>query len=317
MTMNAKITLVSLFRKDKETLEKQLKGFVLPKDAERIQEIIAVHLNRLLENNSDFRQSLTKSEDFILQAALSLLGAQQEIAKAVVTDNTMQKYAEFEKTKFKEANRHPLKELTSINIKGETALIASAGGSLVGGAIFGGWGAVIGSIAGTALTIYLTQTENQRKVKLQDSLNKPIEFGTPIDIQQLTNIVAQICESVDSLVETFRAQINRVVEKYEGQEKPSFEKEHRPLLEELQSLIGYERTHEHNDEKSMRKLKERIEDIVETLENYALTIVDYSDDASCFFDKISSPNTNELKMVYPAVVKDGNVVLLGKVFIPE
>lgn len=315
--MNAKITLVSLFRKDKETLEKQLKGFVLPKDAERIQEIIAVHLNRLLENNSDFRQSLTKSEDFILQAALSLLSAQQEIAKAVVIENAMHKSFEFEKNNFKKPTAKPLMEFANVNIKAENALVASAGGSLIGGAILGGWGAVIGSIAGTALTIYLTQTENQRKVKLQDSLNKPIEFGTPIDIQQLTNIVAQICESVDSLVETFRAQINRVVEKYEGQEKPTFEKEHRPLLEELQSLIGYERTHEHNDEKSMRKLKERIEDIVETLENYALTIVDYSDDASCFFDKISSPNTNELKMVYPAVVKDGNVVLLGKVFIPE
>ena len=315
--MNTKTTLLSLFNKDKETLEKQLTGLVLPKDVECIQKIIAEYLNTLLESNSDFRQSLTKSEDYILQAALSLLGAQQEIAKAVVTENVMQKSVVLEKATFKKTTTHPFMEFANVNIKAENALVASAGGSLLGGAILGGWGAVIGSIAGTALTIYLTQVEKQKKEKLQEIGNKSMELGTPVDIQQLTTIVARICESVDSLVETFRAQINRVVEKYEGQEKPTFEKEHRSLLEELQSLIGYERTHEHNDEKSMRKLKERIEDIVETLENYSLTIVDYSDDASCFFEKISSPNTNELKMVYPAVVKDGNVVLLGKVFIPE
>lgn len=315
--MNTKTTLVSLFNKNKETLEKQLAGLVLPKDAERIQKTIAEYLNRLLENNSDYRQSLTLSEDYILQAALSLLGAQQEIAKAVVIDNPMQKSVEFEKTKFKETNTHSLKELASVNIKGEKALIASAGGSLIGSTILGGWGAVLGSIAGTALTIYLTQIENQKKGKIQKVYNKPIEIGIPIDIQQLINVVARICESVDSLVETFRAQIARVVEKYEGQEKLTFEKEHRPLLEELQSLIGYERTHEHNDEKSMRKLKERIEDIVETLENYNLKVVDYSEEASHFFERISSPNTNELKMAYPAIVKNGNIVLLGKVFIPE
>lgn len=315
--MNTKTTLVSLFNKDKETLEKQLAGLVLPKDAERMQEKIAEFLNSLLENNGDFRRSLTQSEDYILQAALSLLVAQQEIAKAVIKDNTMQKSIELEKTKFRKANTHPLNELASIRITGEKALIASAGGSLIGSAILGGWGAVVGSIAGTALTIYLTQVEKQKKEKLQEVYNKPIEFDTPVDIQQLTKIVAQICESVDTLVETFRAQINRVVEKYEGQEKPTFEKGHRPLLEELQSLIGYERTHEHNDEKSMRKLKERIEDIVETLENYNLKVVDYSDETSSFFEKISSPNTKELKMVYPTIVKDGNVVLLGKVFIPE
>ena len=315
--MNAKTTLVSLFNKEKETLEKQLTGLLLPKDTEHIQKVIAEYFNTLLESESDFRQSLTQSEDYILQAALSLLSAQQEIAKAVVIENAVHKSFEFEKNNFKKPTAKPLMEFANVNIKAENALVASAGGSLIGGTILGGWGDVIGSIAGTALTIYLTQLEKQKKEKQQEMFNRSIEVGTPVDIQQLIKIVARICESVDSLVETFRAQINRVVEKYEGQEKPTFEKEHRPLLEELQSLIGYERTHDGCDEKSVRKLKERIEDIVETLENYSLKIVDYSDEVSCFFEKISSPNANELKMVYPAVVKDGNLVLFGKVFIPE
>lgn len=315
--MNTKCTLLSLFNTDREILEKKLEGLVLPKDSELIQKTISEFLNKLLENDSDFRQSLTQSEDYVLQAALSLLSAQQNILKTIATTNPLQQTPLSEKTSFKKEKANIINDFSNIDVKGDKALIASAGGSLIGGAILGGWGAVVGSIAGTALTIYLTQLENQKKEKLQEMYHKPIELGIPVNIQQFTNIVAQICESVDTLVETFRTQINRVVEKYEGQEKPTFEKGHRPLLEELQSLIGYERTHEYNDEKSMRKLKERIEDIVETLENYNLKVVDYSDEASCFFEKISSPNTNELKMVYPAVVKDGNVVLFGKVFIPE
>ena len=315
--MNTKCTLVSLFDKDKETLGKKLEGFVLPKDGELIQKTISEYLNKLLENDSDFRQSLTQSEDYVLQAALSLLSAQQNIAKAVVVNKPLQQTSMLEKSSFKKEKANILSDFSNINIKGDKAMIASTGGALIGNAILGGWGAVLGSIAGTALTIYLTQTEKQKVEILQKQANSPIEQNTPIDIQQLTNIVSKICESVDSLVDTFRAQIDRVVEKYEGQEKPTFEKEHRPLLEELQSLIGYERTHDGCDEKSVRKLKERIEDIVETLENYDLMVINYSEETSNYFDKIPSPNTNELKMVYPAIVKNKNVVLLGKVFIPE
>ena len=85
--MNAKTTLVSLFNKDRETLEKKLEGFVLPKDVDNIQIAISDYLSKLLDNNGEFRQNLTQGEDYILQAALSLLNAQQEIAKTVDNKN--------------------------------------------------------------------------------------------------------------------------------------------------------------------------------------------------------------------------------------
>lgn len=181
--MNTKTTLVSFFNKNSETLEKQLAGLVLPKDAERIQKVIAEYFNVLLESGSDFRQSLTQSEDYILQAALSLLGAQLEIAKAVVTENAMPKSFDFEKNNFKKPTAQPSTGFVNVNIRADKALVASAGGSLIGGAILGGWGAVIGSIAGTALTIYITQVEKQKKEKLQEVGNKSMELGTPVDIQ--------------------------------------------------------------------------------------------------------------------------------------
>ena len=85
--MNSKTTLVSLFNKDRETLENKLEGFVLPKDAEKIQQIVCNFLNSMFENDGEYRQQLTQTEDYILQAALGLLNAQHNIAKEVTKQN--------------------------------------------------------------------------------------------------------------------------------------------------------------------------------------------------------------------------------------
>ena len=318
--MNTKITLVSLFDKNRTLLEKELQGLMLPDDADKVQNIISNYLNTLFESDGEFRQQLTLSEDYILQAALSLLNAQQEIAMTLIekkpVDNLMQKTslmttAQNKKTAFSA-------DILNSPVKGINALVASSGGALIGNVLLGGWGTVVGSIAGTAVVIYLSQYDNVNKVsKNEPSSNPIVETSNPINSTLLINVVLKICESIDTLVDTFRSQINRVVEKYESQEKPSFEKEYRPLLEELQSLVGYERNHTEVNEKNFRKLKERIEDIVETLESWNLDVVEYLPEHSDYFEKIASPNTKDLKEVYPAILKNGNVVLLGKVFIPE
>ena len=131
----------------------------------------------------------------------------------------------------------------------------------------------------------------------------------------ISYLVGNICSSVDSLIETFRAQINRVVNKYESQEKPTLEKEYRFLLESVQSLVGYKRAH-NEDEKFTRKIQERIEDMAESLENYNLEIVNYTENHSNWFDVIENPNVQTTSQVLPAIVKNGNVVLKGRVFIP-
>ena len=76
------ITLSSMFESQKQTLETQLQGLALPRDAEKIQSVVTNYLNGIFDDQGEFRQNLTQSEDYILQAALSLLNAQQEISKA-------------------------------------------------------------------------------------------------------------------------------------------------------------------------------------------------------------------------------------------
>ena len=185
--------------------------------------------------------------------------------------------------------------------------------------LFGTWGAVFGAIAGTAIVLYYASSQSSAsESKLKQSTEKTLlPTSTSIDVKLFTNIVRNICESVDSIIETFRAQINRVVHKYENQEKPTLEREYRFLLEGIQSLLGYERTHSANDEKYVKKLQIRIEDIAELLENYNLSVENYSEECEHWFEKVVSPETKETRMVYPAIVKDGQAVLKGKVFVCE
>ena len=73
-------TLASMFEVNKQALEKELVGLNLPKDANEIQKKVSKYLNSMFENDGEFRQHLTQAEDYILQAALGLLNAQQNIA---------------------------------------------------------------------------------------------------------------------------------------------------------------------------------------------------------------------------------------------
>ena len=57
----------------------------------------------------------------------------------------------------------------------------------------------------------------------------------------------------------------RVVEKYENQEKPTFEKDYGVLLDAIQSLLGA--SYQMTDEKRQKRIESRIEDLAESLEN--------------------------------------------------
>ena len=305
------ITLKSLFESQCNQLEEKLAGLNLPDDSQKIQYIVSDYLNKLLEDEGDFRQNLTQAEDYILQASLSLLNAQQTMIREL--NNTPK--PSVNPTTFENS----LKQDSPRIISNSQTIGGTAIGGTAGALLFGTWGAVFGAIAGTAIVLYYASNQSSvSENKQKQSTEKPLlPTSTAIDVKLFTNIVRIICESVDSIIETFRAQINRVVHKYESQEKPTLEREYRFLLEGIQSLLGYERTHSVDDEKYVKKLQIRIEDIAELLENYNISVENYSEECEHWFEKVVSPETKETRMVYPAIVKDGQAVLKGKVFVCE
>lgn len=312
----AKESLKNLFESKQDNLRNSLLNFELPKDALKIEHAVSEYLNNLFDENGEFRMQLTQSEDYILQSALSLLNAQQAILSEV--------------SKGKEQKTEPILPKTNDNrntiqsngISKEAipySIGASAAGGVIGGVVIGTWGAVFGSIAGTAIALYYVANKEKQTTKSKtNTVKQPAsQPSQKLDVEKFIRIVAGVCESIDNLIETFRAQINRVIEKYEQQPKPTLETNFKSIVEGIQSLIGYKRTHEATEEKYVIKLQQRIEDLTELLDNYDLEIVEYDGDNVNLFEEISSPKTQQPKMVVPAIVKGGNAVLKGKVFIPE
>lgn len=320
--MTTKVSLRSLFESNRGELEQKLKDFLLPKDAFAVQEAITKYMNTMLDSDGEFRQNLTQSEDYVLQAALSLLNAQQEIANTIGrTSSESNKKSQFSESET--AIKDDLKTSQSSSnklIDSSWSILGSGGGAFIGNLLWKGWGGVFGAIAGTAITIYLSnKLKGQNEITVR--YNK-IETGneitnTPIDVNAFCSVISGICDSVDNLINTFRSQINRVVNKYESQEKPTIERDYRFLIESIQTLLGFKRTHDESEEKYVKKLQGRIEDLAESLENFNLNAVDYDGTNDIYFEMVVSAEATEKKMVYPAILKNGQAIFKGKVFIPN
>lgn len=299
-----KTTLYALFDSSKDELSAKLCGLTLPSGVQEIQSCVVDYFNTIFDADGDFRQNLTQSEDYILQAALSMLNTQQAMIKelAPVSEQRSSFNKLIPKDSILDDRRAMLGQLLPI------------GGSAIGGAagavLLGTWGAVFGAIAGTAVSLYYSTRLTNRTVASENTIiAAPVE--SVLNVDAFVQIIGKICQNVDSLIDTFRAQVNRVVSKYENQDKATLEKDFRFLLEGIQSLIGYKRTHSEEEPKYMRKLKERIEDVGELLENYNLMLVDYAGDNEYMFEVVEAQET---RMVLPAIVKEGNVVIKGKIF---
>ena len=314
------LSLSSIFETTKGELASSLSGLVLPKDTSKVQELITTYLNHVCDENNDYRQNLTQSEDYILQAALSMLNAQRALVSAFDVAPKIEIKRAIIQPEPDTARPQSEDKILPETISATSSIIGAGGGALVGKLIFGGWGAVFGALAGTAVAIYLSKQNSPAKTEVKGGfLAKPeVEISDiPLNVDGMMSVIGQICGSLDNLIETFRAQIQRVVHKYESQEKPTIEREYRVLLEGIQSLIGYKRGHSPEEDKYLSKLQTRVEDLAELLDNYDLEAIDYTPEHPDWFETIESKNATDIKMVNPAIIKDGNIVLKGKIFTPQ
>lgn len=313
--MSQQLTLSSIFEATKSELAASLSGLMLPKDTERVQSVITDYLNHVCDADSDYRQNLTQSEDYILQAALSMLNAQRAMVSAF---ELVPEVAAEERAKQPVGIAAPVKTNPYQTINSGKAFIYAGGGALVGKLILGGWGAVFGAIAGTAVALYMSQEPKAQGLEVNEQTilpaPNPENVEVPVNTAVLFDIIGQICESLDNLIATFRAQIQRVVTKYESRKAPSLEGEYMDLLEKIQALIGAFAMSKENESRPKR-IDQKIQLLEEGLENYDLKVVEYNGQNEQLFTIQPSPNVTQTTMVLPAITKNDKIIIKGKVFI--
>lgn len=310
-----------MFEANKQALEQELTGLMLPKDVNKIQSIVTNYFDSLFNQGGEYRQNLSVSEDYILQAALSLLNAQQEMGRKLTEKEIeIKTKVYFSEEKKNQSESNPIETFLSQKLDGTKTLIGTGGGAVLGKMTLGsGWGAVFGAIAGTAIVLYLATKSGKKNVEEKKSITpKPkIEaaiVNTEIDVATFLNIIQQTCDSIDSLINTFRNQIQKVVNKYESQEKPTLERDYSLLLESIQSLLGVAYSQQPND-KRLAKIDERIEQVVDSLNSYGLEVVSFSEDKMDWFEQMESTKVTNPIMICPAIIKGDILIKKGKVFV--
>lgn len=252
--MDSKVTLKSIFVLNKGELSAKLDGLFLPKDSQQVQNVVTDFLDNMFENDGQFRQTLTESEDFLLQASLRLLQAQQNIA------------LEFAKASKDAIQQNGIcRNITQSQKSPTSSMYISAAGAGVGalaGGFLGTWAAVAGAIAGTALVIYCSTRPSNNSSMSNAGLSSP-----SINVSSFSNIIENICDSIDGVIDTYRVQVKRIANSYEQREKPSLLNTYSMLIEQIANVIKFSKD---INIVIPSNLKSAIYILEETLENYDL-----------------------------------------------
>lgn len=257
-----KVSIRSMFESQKTELEQKLKGLALPKDSIKVQETIEDLMNHLLDIDGEFRQGLTQSEDFILQSALRVLTIQQDLTKGILPTGRSTK------TVGEASGSYPTSVFPTLIGTG----VGAISGGLIGkglaavGSFAGIWGAVIGALAGNAIAAYFIVKKTPQVISNGEDAN---DTNTPIDVNVFLGIFANLCDSIDGIVETYRVQVNRVVNDYEKRERPNLQTDYSSLLDQI---INLHRVSSAMTDQIPAQVKQAIVLLEESLENYGLKI---------------------------------------------
>lgn len=241
-------TLTSIFDSHKEELSKKLANYSLPRDSKEVQATVADALSNMFENDGDYRQSLTQSEDYILQCAIQLLRAQQNIAAEIAS------MASSYNANPKQVSEQKPQNNLYISLTG-------TGIGAIAGSILGTWGAVCGAIAGTAIAVYLSTGKKKSESPKETNVIRTI------NVNAFINIVKLICESIDNLMDTYRVQIKRIQNSYEQKEEVSLLNSFNALTDQIANVI---KTVNSVSDAVPTKVSTAVEMLEESLENYDL-----------------------------------------------
>ena len=312
--METQYSLVSIFEENKQELKERLLGKSFPKDAKEVQDVVNAYFEEILGKENLFRQRLKPSEEYILNAAMSLLNAQQSMYGDIIQQEikgmeSVEYYPESDDLIPIEESKKNIVEGTGIGI-GASAL--GVGAYALGASVYGG---LIVTVTTVAIGLYVVSKLNDKRrfqIQREEPTSEFFLLDKKLDVDKFISIICNICKQIDELMNTYRVQIAQVRNSYKSKEEISLEKDFKLLLSSIQMMLGisYE---EDASEKCLKKLKELVEEVGESLENYGIKVIKYSDEVKAAFEIVRRENIEQPKTLIPALEKDGTIVLRGKV----
>lgn len=183
-------------------------------------------------------------------------------------------------------------------------------GGILGGIFGGNWQyATFGSVV-LSTSLFLFYRFKKSTVKRQE------ESENNTDRTAIQQRLVSFCESIDKIAKLHEEEISEAIFKEPQNEEQPFERKYDWILSHIQSVIGYGR-YKRGASDYTDNLRERCEDLVLILSNIQLKFVDYNGSNDELFDMVEDADAREITLVLPSVLKDDELILKGKVFIPE
>ena len=292
-------TLIQFYNKDKEKLGENLRNFKNPKESLKI---IQDYIYTLTDIKGEYMQGLTLSQARIV---LDLLGYFMYICDKVYLNMGESAFIQSEEIKVKEHKDDLFDSKTIVGI-GTASIVSSMLTGTLPSIIFG---LITGLGASAAIKKINKGNEKTEIIKVAD---------VPPDYKLSLEFLEALLKNIDNLIEHYGSPKDMAQPILE---KPKLD-DHMKILEFIQDIHGwYMRKKNYIPEDIQEQLKLRMEEhLPNLLSEYDIQIKYYDSTNSNEFHFEKEVGEQKLQSslnVYPALLKNGEILLMGRVIEPK
>ena len=294
-----KLSLLSLFEQSEADLKTKLSGLILPRDAEKLNQILSDLFVEHIKVG-EYKQELTNSEMAIFQSAIQLVEESLQLQQHLFA------IKEKEETLVTTEKKHGEERKLPIN-KSQAAVVAVAATGILTGAVTN-VGTILLAIVATAAGVWITRENSDTNTIVKEII---INQELAVNAVAIIETTKKICQSLDRLMGVYQTNIENFKSRIDNKPEPTLYSSYGYLLNRLAYLYR-----DRVNNASEQKIDEDIDNIFMTLEDYDYKFVNYSDDNKTLFSIEENAEITEPKVMGVAILEEGNCIVKGKYYKP-
>ena len=295
-----KLSLLSLFEQSEADLKTKLSGLILPRDAEKLNQILSDLFVEHIKVG-EYKQELTNSEMAIFQSAIQLVEESLQLQQHLFA------IKEKEETLVTTEKKHGEERKLPIN-KSQAAVVAVAATGILTGAVTN-VGTILLAIVATAAGVWITRENSDTNTIVKE---KVIRHELMVNAEAIIETTKKMCQSLDNLMGVYQTNIENFKSRIENKPDPTLYNSYGYLLNRLASIYR-----DKTNNAPAKEIDDDISKLFKTLKNYNYEFVNYSNETKQFFEveeleEISEPEVEEV-----AILEKGECIVKGKMYQPK
>lgn len=301
--MENRVSLLELFELIAEDLGQELSKIALPYDACKLETILNDIFTRRIDI-SKYYSEISPTSLGVLQHCFRIMAIQNRMFSCFYFPDENSSTSGSVVT----PERENKSKWQSCVLDNKEVAATFLGGIIGGGWIITSWGSIIVATIACAIAKYYNTRPDQVQMPPTQSTNLHIS----LNVDMLLDSVRGLCQQIDDMMLYIQDSMDALRKKEEKAPKMSLDNDFSDLLDSIKNLFMSYRRDESTD-----KLKVKVQDVFDKLENYDYQILDYSDENSHLFNVVESPHISKAQTSKPAILKGGEILEKGRYLVPS